>query len=88
MREISKWLGIGFLFCEDFNANAHVHVVYNQYSGIVDAKNFAIVDGNLPPRVAALAVEWVMMNHQDLQANWDIVRGGGANLITIPPLVQ
>lgn len=88
MAEIANFLGMSVGFCGDFSSNVHVHVNYSNYSCAINADNFTIHSGSLPPRVAALALEWMMMNQGAIKRNWNIHKTGGMNVSPIPPLVE
>ena len=87
MAEITRFLGMSMGFCEDYTANAHVHIHYHPYNCTINADNFTIHSGSLPPRVAALALEWVMLNNEAIKRNWNVYKTGGTNVSVIPPLV-
>ncbi len=87
MAEITQFLGMSVGFCQDFAANAHVHVHYQTQNCVINADNFTIHSGSLPPRVAGLALEWVIQNNEAIKRNWNILKAGGMNISPIPPLV-
>lgn len=87
MAQLAHFLGMSIAFCTDLGASAHVHINYNQYHGVINADTYALVTGNLPPRITALAVEWVMLNNDLIKSNWELHRQGNTNLAEIRPLV-
>jgi hypothetical protein len=86
--EITRFLGMSISFCDDIKSNAHVHVHYHPNNGSINLDpTLSVFNSTLPPRVAALAVEWAGMHIETLKRNWEIHKNGGTNLATIPPLV-
>lgn len=88
MAVVSRFLGIELMFCDDINAGAHVHVAYNQYRCVVSMDGYAILSGQVPPRVAALVVEWAMINHKLISSNWELHKAGNTNIPMIPALFE
>jgi hypothetical protein len=88
MAEITNFLGISLGFCNDLASPAHVHVNYKHHQCVIGADNFNVSSSKMPPRVVALAVEWMVLNNEQLKRNWDIYKMGGSNLMPIPPLVD
>lgn len=60
----------------------HIHVLYGEYSAIVDIKTQTMIEGDIPAKGWALVQEWVKVNQQALLEMWEtqIFR-------TLPPLV-
>ncbi|MDX2074337.1 MAG: DUF4160 domain-containing protein [Alphaproteobacteria bacterium] len=85
--QIGHFLGITLAFCQEYGSPPHLHVNYNQYQGVIGVENIN-VNGNLPPRVAALACEWVMKNKQALVQSWEMHKQGYQDLPHIPQLVE
>lgn len=89
MTEIARFLGMRIDFCEDYKVGPHVHVHYHPMNCSISVDPPQVLSGELPPRVTALVVEWIMLNRDALKRNWEILQrnGTGAPLPTIPPLV-
>lgn len=87
MREIGRFLGIFMYFCDDKQSPAHFHVRYNQHRAVIRVDETAIIAGDLPPRVADLAVEWGVVNSSLLKKNWEAWQQGITVLPRVPPLV-
>ena len=69
MPELSRFLGIVILmFFKDHNP-AHFHARYSGKEGKLDIKNNKVIEGNLPPRVASLILEWSKLNKNELLKN-------------------
>lgn len=70
MPEICRFLGIVIaMFYRDHNP-PHFHVRYNQYKAIISIKDLAILDGELPPKVLGLVIEWASIHKQELVEDW------------------
>ncbi len=88
MAEFARFLGIQCAFCNDTESAAHFHAHYNQHSAVIDIKTGGVVGGSVPPRVAALLSEWVLINNAVLTENWVKLKAGNPNLTRVPPLVE
>ena len=70
MPEICRFLGIIIaMFYRDHNP-PHFHVRYNQHKAIISIKYLAILDGELPPKVLGLVIEWASIHKQELAEDW------------------
>lgn len=87
MTEVSRFLGISIHFCQDLNTNAHFHASYESHNAVIDAQNFAIFSGSLPPRVAGLVIEWASKNQAALKDNWELHKAGSP-INPMPRLVE
>jgi len=71
MPEISRFLGIIiYMYFNDHNP-PHFHVQYNYDRAITDIEKLTILNGNLPPRVLGLVVEWAEIHQAELENNWN-----------------
>ena len=86
MPEISRFLGISIAMYFDDHNPPHFHVKYNDFRAIISIIDLKIIDGNLPPRVLGLVMEWAEMNKNKLMENWGIVKDTG-KFFKIDPLV-
>ena len=86
MPEISRFLGISIAMYFDDHNPPHFHVKYNDFRAIISINDLKIIDGNLPPRVLGLVMEWAGMNKNKLVENWDMVKDTG-KFFKIDPLV-
>jgi len=64
----------------------HFHVQYGEYRATVGIETVAIAEGELPPRVTGLVVEWANLHRPELMKNWQTIRKSGA-WMRIEPLV-
>ncbi|MBU6339566.1 MAG: DUF4160 domain-containing protein [Rickettsiales bacterium] len=70
MPEISRFLGIIVkMYFQDHNP-PHFHVTYEKYEASINMDNFTIIEGNLPPRIYSLIIEWAALHRDELLDNW------------------
>lgn len=70
MPEISRFLGIVIrMFFDDHNP-PHFHAYYGDQSSKFDIQRLSVIDGNLPPRVIGLVMEWAALHQKDLFEDW------------------
>jgi hypothetical protein len=71
MPEICRFFGIIiYMFFADHNP-PHFHVKYNEYKAVLGIKNFSLLEGNLPPKVMGLVVEWAVEHQKELLKDWE-----------------
>jgi hypothetical protein len=77
MPALSQFLGIVItMYFNDYNP-PHFHVRYDEYRALISIDNFSILEGNLPPRVLGLAMEWVGLHKEELMENWNLLKNTG-----------
>ena len=86
MPELSRFLGIAILMYFDDHNPPHFHVRYNDYRAIFSIKDLTLLEGELPPRVLGLAMEWAGLHKNELLENWEMVQKTG-KYFKIEPLV-
>ena len=86
MPELSRFLGIIILMYFDDHNPPHFHVRYNDYRAIISIKELSVMEGELPPRVLGLVMEWAELHKNELLDNWDTVQKTG-KYFKIEPLV-
>ena len=74
MPEISRFLGIIIkMYFQDHNP-PHFHVTYEKYEASISISDFAIIEGNLPPRIYSFVIEWALLHKTELLDNWNKAR--------------
>jgi hypothetical protein len=86
MLELSRFLGIVIMMYFDDHNPPHFHVRYNDFRAIISIKNLTLLEGELPPRVLGLVMEWAELHKNELLENWDMVKETG-KWFKIEPLV-
>ena len=72
MPEISRFYGIIIaIFYGDHNP-PHFHARYGGYKTAISIKDFTILEGQLPPRVLGMVVEWAAIHQDELLTDWDL----------------
>jgi len=64
------------IYFDDHNP-PHFHVGYNDNEALISINDFAVLKGNLPPRVMGLAMEWARLHQTELLENWNLVQDSG-----------
>lgn len=77
MPEISRFLGIVIIMHFNEHNPPHFHVKYQKYRAQICIKNLTIIEGNLPPRIFGLVIEWAILHQKELMKNWNsLVKSG------------
>ena len=74
MPEISRFYGIIIAMFYSEHNPPHFHVRYGSAKGAIRIEDLAIIEGQLPPRVLGLVVEWAAGHREDLLADWERAR--------------
>jgi len=70
MPQISRFFGIIISMFYNEHLPPHFHVNYGDYNSEVSIKDLSIIEGEIPPRVYGLVVEWASLHKQELNENW------------------
>ncbi len=71
MPKISFFYGIAIYMYFNDHFPPHFHAIYGEFSAKIGIKDFALIDGYLPPKALSLVVEWASLYKTDLEENWD-----------------
>lgn len=64
----------------------HLHATYQGHEASFDIENGDIIEGpDFPPKKAALVRSWIIIHHDDLLANWNLLSTDGT-FFKIDPL--
>ena len=74
MPEISRFFGIIIAMFYNDHAPPHFHVRYGAQKALVAIETFAILEGDLSPRVLGMVVEWARMHRGELIEDWNRAR--------------
>lgn len=86
MSQISYFLGIIIrMYFLDHNP-PHFHAIYGNDEALINIQKLEMMNGNLPPRVLGLVIEWAALNEKSLLVNWERAKNG-ESLLPIAPLV-
>jgi hypothetical protein len=85
MPEISRFFGIVVSMNYNDHPPPHFHVRYGDLRAMIDLRTLRLIDGNLPPRVFGLVMEWALLHQNELIEDWQLARQD-APLKRIAPL--
>ena len=86
MPEISRFLGIIIMIFYKDHSPPHFHAKYSDKAGIFSISDLKMLEGNLPPKVISLIIEWAEMHKNELMIHWELAQKGSP-LKKIEPLV-
>ena len=73
MPELSRFLGIVIkMFYNDHNP-PHFHAVYENSEGVFTINSLEMIQGDLPPRIQGIIIEWASIHKRELLENWKLV---------------
>jgi hypothetical protein len=73
MPQISRFFGIViYMYFEDHNP-PHFHAHYGDFKAVIAINNFALLEGNLPPKTLGLVIEWASLHQSELLINWELM---------------
>jgi len=70
MPEISRFLGIVIAMYYREHAPPHFHAKYGGQRAAFSVADLRIIEGQLPPRVVSLVLEWAFQHRDELMENW------------------
>lgn len=70
MPQLSRFYGIISMFYDDHNP-PHFHANYSDFSAQIGIHDLTILQGELPPRVLGLVIEWALLHRKELEENWN-----------------
>ena len=86
MPEVSRFLGISILMYFDDHNPPHFHVKYNDARALVSIGELKVLEGQVPPRILGLVIEWAELHKDELMKDWNMVKTTGT-YFRIAPLV-
>lgn len=73
MPEISRFFGIIIRMYFDDHPPPHFHAIYGEYEAKIGIDPIGFLRGSLPPRAAAMVIEWAVYHQQALRLNWHLL---------------
>jgi len=49
----------------------HIHCIYGEYNGAIDIKDIKLIEGDLPQKALAMALEWTTLHQEELLKIWE-----------------
>ena len=88
MPALSMFFGLViYMYAQDNKKHhiPHIHVEYQDNEAIFSIPDGKILEGKLPSKKSQLVKAWIIINQEDLMANWNLAIKGSA-LFKIKPL--
>ncbi len=76
MPEISRFFGIVVTMFYNDHLPPHFHLRYAENRAQMNIETLEVIEGQLPRRALALALEWAELHRSELRADWDMARQG------------
>lgn len=70
MPEISRFFGIVIAMYYREHSPPHFHAIYGGQEASIHIKTLSLSEGNLPPRVLGLVMEWAALHQAELLEDW------------------
>lgn len=72
--------GQNVLACKEHNP-PHIHILYGEYNAVIDLQTLTLMEGDLPGKGLAMAMEWTTLHRDELLEMWS-----SQNFRHLPPL--
>jgi hypothetical protein len=72
MPEISRFFGIVIAVYWQEHGVPHFHAKYGNHRASVLIGELTVLEGELPPRVMGLVLEWAFLHRHELMDNWNL----------------
>ena len=59
----------------------HIHILYGEYNAVIDLQTLTLLEGDLPGKGLAMALEWATIHQSELLEMWS-----SQNFRQLPPL--
>ncbi len=86
MPKICEFLGIVIAMYYADHAPPHFHARYAGFAASIRIDPPGVLEGELPPRVLGLVMEWLPTRRRELLEDWERARQG-LPLVPIAPLI-
>ena len=88
MPALSMFFGlVVYMYAKDNQRHyiPHIHIVYQDDEAVFSIPDGKLLEGKLPNKKIQLVKAWIIINNEDLMANWNLAITGNT-LFTIKPL--
>jgi hypothetical protein len=58
------------MYFDDHNP-PHFHAIYGEYNAQISIRDFALLEGYVPPKALSLVIEWASIHKEELMENWN-----------------
>ena len=89
MPTLSMFYGlIVYMYAKDNQKHhiPHIHVEYQDEEAVFSVPDGKLLEGRLPQKKIQLVKAWIIINQEDLMANWNLAIKG-STLFKVKPLV-
>lgn len=69
---ICRFYGILIQMYYDDHNPPHFHAIYGDYKAVISIRDFALLEGDLPPKAWGLVMEWAKYHKNELLNEWDL----------------
>lgn len=69
-----------YLLGKEYNP-PHIHILYGEYNAVIDLQTLTLMEGDLPGKGLAMAMEWTTLHRDELLEMWS-----SQNFRHLPPL--
>jgi hypothetical protein len=76
MPRVSTFYGIAIYMYYNDHAPPHFHAIYGESEAVFAIGHLQVLEGDVPPRVRALVVEWGRLHNDELIEDWNLARRG------------
>ena len=74
MPELSRFFGIVIGMYYQDHKLPHFHAKYSGQTGVFSLPDLRLIEGQLPPRVIGLVLEWAFEHRDELLADWELAQ--------------
>lgn len=71
MPEISRFFGISIKMFFGDHVPPHFHAEYGEFKAQIDIQGLVVIQGELPPRVLGMVIEWASQHQSELRGLWE-----------------
>ena len=86
MSKISEFLGITIFMNFESQDQPNFQALYNGRHGLFSTSKLNYSQGNLPPKIVGLVIDWAALHRKELMANWECIREAGTGHKISPPV--
>ncbi|MBI4789663.1 MAG: DUF4160 domain-containing protein [Chloroflexi bacterium] len=76
MPEISGFFGLIISMFYDDHLPPHFHVKYAEHRAKIAIETLEVIEGKLPRRALAMALEWAALHRPELREDWERAQTG------------
>lgn len=85
MPTICRFYGMVIQMYYDDHNPPHFHAIYGDNKAVIAIADFAMLEGDLPPKAVGLVMEWARAHKDELFKEWNLARDK-KTLFPIDPL--